>query len=88
MVTPVRTNFIFNFTLNQLAVAFLSECPVGKHGLECAHICSTHCAGPTNACDHVDGSCDQGCDAGYKGQLCTEGMCTLIFYGGELREIF
>ena len=45
----------------------------------CGPICSAHCAGPTNACDHEDGSCDQGYDAGYKGQLCPEGLCTLTF---------
>ena len=50
-----------------------TECPEGNYGLNCSKMCSGHCAGPTFGCDHVDGSCDDGCDAGYIAPLCTEG---------------
>ena len=50
-----------------------SECQAGKYGAMCSGTCSVNCAGKNNACDHIDGSCDQGCNAGYWGSLCTQG---------------
>ncbi|KAK3779435.1 hypothetical protein RRG08_062093 [Elysia crispata] len=50
-----------------------AECQSGKYGEKCSKQCSVHCAGQHNACNHVDGSCNQGCDDGYIGRFCTEG---------------
>ena len=56
-----------------LCILSSPECPEGKYGLNCSIACSAHCAGPINACDHVDGSCDEACDPGYIAPLCLRG---------------
>ncbi|GFS02944.1 multiple epidermal growth factor-like domains 10, partial [Elysia marginata] len=46
------------------------KCPLGKYGDECRSNCSNGCAGSYNACNHVNGKCDKGCDTGYIGDKC------------------
>ena len=41
------------------------ECEAGKYGPGCAGTCNVHCGGTGNPCDHVTGSCSNGCDPGY-----------------------
>ncbi|KAK3756292.1 hypothetical protein RRG08_029558 [Elysia crispata] len=45
-------------------------CPRGRYGHGCTETCSKNCAGADSACNHVDGSCDQGCDLGYLPPVC------------------
>ena len=52
------------------------ECLTGSYGDECEKSCSGHCAGQyKQACNHVDGSCDRGCQPGYHGKTCHQGRC-------------
>ncbi|KAK3780392.1 hypothetical protein RRG08_062013 [Elysia crispata] len=48
----------------------LIECDSGYYGAGCIKSCSQHCAGKDNSCNHVNGTCDLGCDPGYQGDLC------------------
>lgn len=47
-----------------------SECETGKYGVNCSKSCGS-CL-KQSQCHNVDGSCSEGCSAGYKGSLCTE----------------
>ena len=44
------------------------ECSDGTYGKECQNICG-YCA-DLDVCHHTNGSCPNGCEAGYKGRLC------------------
>ena len=44
------------------------ECSDGTYGKECQDICG-YCA-DLDVCHHTNGSCPNGCEAGYKGRLC------------------
>ena len=46
-------------------------CENGTFGQDCTQICGK-CVGD-KPCHHIDGTCMNGCDPGYKGNLCTEG---------------
>lgn len=50
--------------------AFLA-CPDGTYGTDC----SMHCGKcrDVGQCNHVDGTCMNGCEIGYNGSKCTEG---------------
>ena len=52
---------------------FIPDCGTGYFGAQCANLCSEHCAGIDNSCNNVNGTCNMGCDPGYKGSLCTQG---------------
>ena len=52
---------------------FIPDCGTGYFGAQCANLCSEHCAGIDNSCNNVNGTCNMGCDPGYKGFLCTQG---------------
>lgn len=43
------------------------------YGPVCSQICGA-CINSTQ-CHHINGSCLQGCDPGYRGQKCDEGLC-------------
>lgn len=47
------------------------ECLLGTYGQGCLNTCSGHCLNSAT-CNRTTGSCDQGCQAGYKGKLCEE----------------
>ena len=47
------------------------ECDDGTFGQDCKQACG-NCLGEEQ-CDHVNGTCLNGCDAGYKGLECAEG---------------
>lgn len=49
------------------------ECLLGTYGQGCLNTCSGHCLNSAT-CNRTTGSCDQGCQAGYKGKLCEEGF--------------
>lgn len=50
----------------------LIECDGHKFGQNCSKTCG-HCL-EKEACHHVNGSCLNGCDLGYHGANCTQGM--------------
>lgn len=47
-------------------------CTTGFYGEKCSSICG-YCLN-NSVCDHVTGVCEQGCEPGYQGENCTEGM--------------
>ncbi|XP_046552075.1 multiple epidermal growth factor-like domains protein 10 [Haliotis rubra] len=62
------------------------ECSSGKYGVNCISICSErNCAG-NSSCDHVTGSCDSGCKAGWMGADCKE-ECDANHYGPDCRGV-
>lgn len=48
---------------------FYIECSLGHFGLDCRNRCSSHC---TNGepCNHISGSCPNGCQDGFVGTKC------------------
>ncbi|RUS87711.1 hypothetical protein EGW08_004552, partial [Elysia chlorotica] len=55
-------------------------CSNNTYGENCLESCSINCAGADNACNHVNGSCLQGCVDGYGGETC-EYPCSNNTYG-------
>lgn len=45
---------------------------MGWYGENCSRPCVGHCRDGAT-CNHVNGQCDGGCDAGWAGQLCKKG---------------
>ncbi|GFO31695.1 receptor-type tyrosine-protein phosphatase kappa, partial [Plakobranchus ocellatus] len=60
-------------------------CNSSTYGEDCNKSCSDHCAGDTNSCNHVNGTCDEGCDIGYLMPLCTE-KCNTSTYGEDCNK--
>ena len=54
---------------------WFSDCPPGFYGYKCKKVCSKNCLNNPD-CDHIDGSCHDGCQAGYIGKLCNK--CKII----------
>lgn len=50
---------------------YIIECNDRKYGDGCQRKCRL-CLNMTQ-CDHVNGTCSQGCEAGYQGQMCEQG---------------
>ena len=48
-----------------------TECETGTYGRKCGNICG-HCLNQTD-CFHENGTCLNGCSAGYLGNLCKKG---------------
>ena len=46
-------------------------CNFGSYGLSCKNVCG-HCL-DEQTCDHTNGTCLNGCDPGYFGDLCITG---------------
>lgn len=46
------------------------ECDTGRYGINCSTTCGN--CHHQSQCHNIDGSCSEGCSAGYKGPLCTE----------------
>jgi hypothetical protein len=53
----------------------LTGCPVGFYGsgVGCDTMCSANCK--TQPCEPAAGMCIGGCQPGFTGDRCTEGMC-------------
>lgn len=51
-----------------------SACRKGWYGVNCSQQCEGHCR-DNNTCNHVTGQCDRGCDAGWTGMMCNQGIC-------------
>ena len=52
------------------------ECKDNTYGLGCIGLCG-HCLNG-DQCDHVNGSCLNGCDKGTYGDKCDRGLCIYI----------
>lgn len=50
-------------------IIVLAVCDPGMCGTNCTEVCG-HCD-QTN-CSHIDGTCEDGCEAGYLGRLCKD----------------
>ncbi|GFS10507.1 multiple epidermal growth factor-like domains 10 [Elysia marginata] len=57
-------------------------CSVGKYGPSCSKTCNTNCAGSDNACDHINGTCTNGCEDGYRSNMCDK-LCPIGKYGSR-----
>lgn len=55
---------------------YIIECNDRKYGDGCQRKCGL-CLNMTQ-CDHVNGTCSQGCEAGYQGQMCEQGQWHVI----------
>lgn len=56
----------------------VTGCDGGKYGPGCSLTCGA-CINDTQ-CHHINGSCPHGCNLGFQGQKCDEGLCTYIKY--------
>lgn len=54
------------------------ECTAGYFGLECKSKCVGHCK-DNKQCNHINGTCVDGCKDGYTGSNCTEGCWIFLF---------
>ncbi|XP_052717716.1 multiple epidermal growth factor-like domains protein 10 isoform X1 [Crassostrea angulata] len=54
-------------------------CVPGFYGWMCSSKCSRHCV--NGECHHINGTCLQGCNSGWKGDKCTEPDCPPNTYG-------
>ena len=54
------------------------DCPPGYYGYACNKACSGHCLNNT-VCDHITGTCTDGCLAGYVGKLCDDGKTISLY---------
>ena len=71
---PAQNRSKYNFML-----LISTVCPVGQYGINCSYNCSGHCAGSSSSlCYHSDGSCRDGCVAGWTGSVCDQGMGNLL----------
>ena len=55
-----------------------TECADNTYGLECTKLCPKCRDG--EQCDHVNGSCPNGCDKGIYGDKCDRGWRFLILF--------
>lgn len=53
------------------------ECDDGKFGQNCSSLCG-HCH-DKEQCHYINGTCFNGCDDGYQGNDCTQGINTERF---------
>lgn len=64
------------FTI-KISFIFLA-CPDGTFGTDCSMQCGK-CLG-VGQCNHIDGTCKNGCEIGYSGSKCTEGKHIVITF--------
>ena len=51
----------------------ISACSSGKYGERCSRNCSGNCEIDSYDCNHINGSCPDGCQAGWEGSTCDQG---------------
>nr|XP_022304884.1 multiple epidermal growth factor-like domains protein 10 [Crassostrea virginica] len=64
-----------------LIYSFSPECFYGYFGKNCEQRCNDKCDG----CNNVNGVCDRGCQAGWKGDNCQQ-QCSYGFYGQNCEQ--
>lgn len=60
---------MYSFLISKM---LLTGCPVGLYGSGCSDICSANCR--TQPCEPAVGMCLGGCQPGFTGDRCTEGL--------------
>lgn len=63
--------------MHNLNPPFYLECQENTYGLRCNETCG-HCLNGSS-CSPVNGTCEFGCNAGYRNSLCKEGDFYIIF---------
>ena len=56
--------------------SYLQECETSKYGKDCKNSCG-HCVNNDN-CNHVNGSCANGCAAGWENDICNKGKLMFV----------
>ena len=56
---------------------YFVDCPPGYYGNKCEKACVGNCLN-NSICDHIDGTCSDGCKAGFIGQWCDAGKNNFI----------
>ena len=56
----------------------LAECDALSHGANCSILCGS-CIN-FKQCHHINGTCLNGCDRGFQGEKCKEGISTSMTY--------
>lgn len=79
----LSTEFFFSNHRNIMAStcffpSLYSACPGGLYGQYCSKSCG-NCLQNTT-CNHGNGTCLDGCDAGYKGKYCTTRRFDRVFF--------
>ena len=54
-----------------------TACQSGYYGNKCQQPCSGHCLNNL-VCNNIDGTCSDGCEAGYIGKLCH--ACEIFYF--------
>ena len=75
-VWRAKRTFIFHRNSSTYAFFEIVECKDNTHGLGCIGLCG-HCL-YGDQCDHVNGSCPNGCDKGTYGDKCDKGLLIYI----------
>lgn len=71
----VANLFVYEFEEMILTTSLLFvECDNGTFGHDCTRNCGKCVL--NEQCDHVTGVCPNGCNRGYQGIHCTEGICS------------
>lgn len=63
----------YGWLLNYL---FLQECETSKYGKDCKSSCG-HCVND-ETCNHVNGSCANGCAAGWENDICDKSKLMFV----------
>ncbi|KAK3781802.1 hypothetical protein RRG08_026984 [Elysia crispata] len=72
-VTKVTVTINGKATRGLCSLYLSTECRSGEYGEYCNKNCNVHCAGQDNTCSHINGTCTEGCDPGYRGETCDQG---------------
>ena len=62
-----------------LSFNWFTGCLSGFYGNMCGQSCSGHCLN-NSVCDHIDGTCRDGCEAGYVGKLCNTCKIDILLF--------
>ena len=82
-IKTLFSNIIFNKTILKLeiyyikTVFFIEECAIGTYGLNCTMVCD-QCREMSD-CSNVNGICGSGCNPGYIGLNCKEGLRCFVY---------
>ncbi|GFR61714.1 multiple epidermal growth factor-like domains 6, partial [Elysia marginata] len=81
-----KNNMVFRTFLQRLKnITATLTCPTGKYGSKCSQTCNTNCAGLDDSCDHIDGTCTNGCEDGFLGEMCNM-TCRTGTYGSNCSQ--
>lgn len=76
MVKEHTMYFTRTFKVQNISFYVLPDCDNGTYGKDCNNTCG-HCF-DKNSCFHSNGSCLNGCEPGFTGELCKSCMYVII----------